>query len=206
MSAAKFGISGIVQNLPDGRVKVIAEDGRADLDRFAEALKIRNAIIDVTDVAKEYSRVSGDFEDFHNLVGEEEIDEKLDKSAEYLKELIDVIRDGFSRMDDGFARIEGSLVRMEGDLAGLGNKMDLMIGKQDIMIDKQDKMLDKQDKMLDKQDKMLDKQDTTIDETREMRYYLKSYMESRFWRIESEISEIKRVLRQRKLNRTLPVG
>ena len=170
--ARAFGIAGIVQNLHDGRVKVIAEGDRADLDRFAEAIQISNAIIDVTDVAKEYSNASGDFEDFHKLVGEGETDEKLDKSAEYLKELIDVTRDGFSRMDDGFA--------------GLGSKMDLMIDKQDIMIDKQDKMLDKQDK--------------TIDEIRGVRYDLKSYMESRFERIESEISEIKKVMKQRGLS------
>ena len=44
---------------------------------------------------------------------------------------------------------------------------------------------------------MLEKQDTMIEEVRGVRYDLKSYMESRFERIDSEMADIKLALRQR---------
>jgi len=165
--AKAFGMKGSIQNLPDGRVKVIAEGKEADLETFADALKMNNAIIDVTDLEREYFRTTGEYEDFYKLVGKGETDERLDTGVEYLKELVEVTRDGFCRMDKGFGE--------------LGHKMDKMIDKQDVMIDKQDKMIDKQDVM--------------IDEVRGVRFDLKHYMESRFDRIEGEIGEIKGALR-----------
>jgi acylphosphatase len=60
---------------------------------------------------------------------------------------------------------------------------------------KQDKMLEKQDKMLEKQDKMLEKQDETrkeiVGEIRELRGDLKSYLDEKLIRIESDIALIK---------------
>ena len=44
---------------------------------------------------------------------------------------------------------------------------------------------------------MLEKQDVTIEEVRGVRHDLKSYMESRFERIDSEMAGIKQALRQR---------
>ena len=122
--ARDMGITGWVGNLPDGRVQVVAEGDAAALDRFASALKVKNALIDVYDVEVERQDASGEFKAFSKLVDELETDARLDRSSELLKELIDVTRSGFS---------------------DLGQKMDKMLDKQDIMIDKQDQMLDKQD-------------------------------------------------------------
>ncbi|WP_175265814.1 acylphosphatase [Methanothrix thermoacetophila] len=68
--------------------------------------------------------------------------------------------------------------------------------KQDQMLEKQDRMLEKQDQMLGKQDLMLEKQDETVEEFRGVRSDLKEHMEKRFARIEGEIAEIKRVIRE----------
>jgi acylphosphatase len=38
-TAAGFKISGTVRNLPDGRVELIAEGGRAELEAFREAIR-----------------------------------------------------------------------------------------------------------------------------------------------------------------------
>jgi len=140
--AREMGIIGWVGNLPDGRVKVVAEGDAAALDQFATALKVKNALIEVGAVEVERHDATGEFDDFSKRVDRGETDSRLDRSAELLKELIDVTRHGFS---------------------DLGQKMDRMLDKQDIMIDKQDQMLDKQDQMLDKQDQMLDKQDQMLD-------------------------------------------
>jgi acylphosphatase len=167
--ARESGIKGSVQNLPDGRVKVIAEGEEADLQRFADALKMRNAIIDVTNLEKEYSSSTGEYEGFYKLVGEGETDERLDKSAEYLKELVGVTRDGFGRIERGVSE--------------LGHKMD--------------QMLDKQDRMLDKQDRMLDKQDETTGEIRGLRTDMKSHIDLRLERIEADLNDVKTALKEK---------
>ena len=167
--AKALNVKGSIQNLPDGRVKVIAESDEADLEKFADALKINNVIIDVTNLEIEYFGANGEYEDFYKLVGKGETDERLDSGVEYLKELVEVTRDGFGRMESqmesGFGRMES---QMESGFGGLGHKMD----------------------------KMLDKQDVMIEEVRGVRYDLKHYMESRFDRIEGEIGEIKGALRE----------
>jgi acylphosphatase len=180
--ARDMGITGWVGNLPDGRVQVVAEGDAAALDRFAFALKVKNALIDVSDVEVERSDATGEFKAFSKLVDELETDARLDRSAELLKELIDVTRDGFCRMDGGFRGLGEKMDRMLDKqdimidkqdetiaaIKGIDSKMDQMLEKQDIMIDKQDQMLEKQDIMIDKQDIMIDKQDQMLDKQDQM--------------------------------------
>jgi len=96
--ARAFGIKGSIQNLSDGRVKVIAEGEKADLERFAEALKMRNDIIHVARIETEYSTPIGGYDNFYRLIGEGETDDLLDEWVKYLKELLDVTREGFNRI------------------------------------------------------------------------------------------------------------
>jgi acylphosphatase len=66
--ARAFGLRGNVQNLPDGRVKVVAEGEDADLERFADALVVKNAIIDVTGIEKHYDAPTNVFDGFGKIV------------------------------------------------------------------------------------------------------------------------------------------
>ncbi|MDW7728225.1 MAG: acylphosphatase, partial [Candidatus Methanoperedens sp.] len=122
--ARVFNIKGNVQNLPDGRVKVIAEGEGSALEQFIQAVNIKNTLIKVRDIEKQYSPPSGEYQGFYKLVDEGETDERLDTAADLLKELIHVTKNGFNR---------------------LGEKQDVMIEKQDIMIEKQDIMIEKMD-------------------------------------------------------------
>ncbi len=173
-TAKALDIKGNIQNLADGRVKVIAEGQDADLERFIQEIEIKNALINVTNVEKKYSHATGEYEGFYKLVGEGETDERLDTAADLLKELIDVTKNGFGRLE---------------------KKQDIMIEKQDIMIEKQDIMIEKQDVMIEKQDVMIEKLDDTrkeiVSEIREMRGDLRSYLDRRLIKIEDDITEIK---------------
>ena len=42
-----LGLVGFVQNLPDGRVKVVAEGDDSTLERFLNDLRIKDSLIDV---------------------------------------------------------------------------------------------------------------------------------------------------------------
>ncbi len=166
--ARDMGITGWVGNLPDGRVQVVAEGDAAALDRFASALKVKNALIDVYDVEVERQDASGEFKAFSKLVDELETDARLDRSAELLKELIDVTKAGFGDM---------------------GRKMDRMLDKQDETIMAIKGIDSKMDRMLDKQDQMLDKQDETTGEVRGLRTDMKGNIDMRLDRIETALKE-----------------
>ncbi len=119
--ARALNIKGNVQNLPDGRVKIIAEGEEAYLERFIQAVNIKNALINVINVKKEYSSPTGEYENFYKLVGEGETDERLDTAADLLKELIHVTKDGFDGLGN---KIDGLGNKIDGLGDELGNKID----------------------------------------------------------------------------------
>ncbi|RZN37738.1 MAG: hypothetical protein EF813_05530 [Methanosarcinales archaeon] len=94
--AKEFGMTGTVQNLRDGRVKIIADGEEEGLKDFLDAVSIKNALINVVDVdIKHPDDITQEYNDFYKLVGDGETDERLDKASEYLKELIVVVKGGF---------------------------------------------------------------------------------------------------------------
>ena len=87
--AGVLGIKGHVANLQDGRVKIIAEGNEIDLERFIQAVSIKN---DLIDIEKEYFNPIGGYEGFCKLIRDEEIDEELNsvEVIDLLKELISI--------------------------------------------------------------------------------------------------------------------
>ena len=117
--ARTFGLKGVVQNLDDGRVKIIA-DGEDDvLEQFLKAIDIKNTVIRVDSISIDYSEATDIFDDFGKRVNKGETDSRLDDGIEILKGILGAIKD------------------MHADLGC----------KQDKMLEKQDKMLEKQDKI-----------------------------------------------------------
>ena len=87
--AQNLRLKGYVQNLEDGRVKVVAEGEKIDIEILLRALDIKNTLIHVFDIQKEYSSATSDFEGFFKVVsGEGETDQRLDVASEKLTELI----------------------------------------------------------------------------------------------------------------------
>jgi acylphosphatase len=178
ISLAKlYSINGIVSNLPDGRVKIVAEGNETDLEQFIIALDIRNALINVTNIDKDYSTPFGEYEGFYKLVSGGETDDRLDTAADLLKELIVVIKDGFN---------------------DLGKKQDVMIEKQDIMIEKQDVMIGKQDTTIEviksvKEDtsNINNKISSSKEDIKDIFYEKYDYLAREIIDIKANISEIK---------------
>jgi len=107
-------------------------------------------------------------------VGPGETDSWLNTAADHLKELISAV----NSMNNN-----------------LGGKMDVMIQKRDQMLDKQDQMLQKQDMMLETQKEMVDLQHDLLDEVKDSRKDLKSYLDRRFEKLESDVTEMRIALR-----------
>ena len=195
--ANALGLKGMIENLKDGRVKIIAEgEDEKKLKWFEDAIDIKNALIYVSSIEKSYSPASGEFNSFGKLVAKGETDTRLDTAAGYLKELISAV----NKMNEN-----------------LGGKMDQMLNKQDQMLSKQDQMLSKQDELLDevismnenlsgkidqmnenlsgKMDQMLSKQDDLIIEVKDVNRKMDRALETGIVELKSDMAEVKSALK-----------
>lgn len=119
--AAEMGLAGIVQNRPDGSVLVIAEgEKKDDLERFASAIAIKNALIDVESVSAKYAQGSGQYSSFKKITGPDEIGERLDDGIEILKRMLDGQDQMLAKQDETISV-----------LSSVDEKMDQMLDKQD---------------------------------------------------------------------------
>ena len=155
-AAQNLGLTGFVQNRPDGRVILIAEGSKESLEKLASAIRIKNTLIDVHEIESEFSKASGAYSTFRKITGPDEVGERLDDGIEILKELVVGVKLIASNT-------EKLLSITTNGFAGLNGKMD---------------------QMLDKQDQMLDKQDSTIGEIQKLRSDMNSHLDQRFDRIE----------------------
>jgi len=176
--AKDFGLTGFIQNLDDGQVRIIAESKNGDFGKFIDAIRIKNTLIDVVDVEVEYADATGDFADFYKLVGGGETDERLDKASDYLKEMIEVMRSGFSDMSSGFSDMRSGFSDMRSGFSDMRSGFENLGSKMDAMIERQD--------------------DATT-EIRGLREDMKTYMDRKFGEIESELDVIKSALRAKEI-------
>ncbi len=179
--AKAFELTGFVQNMDDGRVNIIAEGEENNLNAFIGAIQITNTLIKVDGAEVEYADVTGDLDDFYKLVGGGETDERLDKAAEYLKKLIDVVESGFGN---------------------LNSKMDAMLDGQNVMIETQNETTEAIRGLREEQNEtteairgLREEQNETTDEIRGLREDMKSYMDRKFGAIEDDLSLIKSTLK-----------
>jgi len=215
--ANALGLKGMIENLKDDRVKIIAEGEDEKLKWFEGAIDIKNALIYVSSIEKSYSPASGEFNSFGKLVAKGETDTRLDTAAGYLKELIsavnkmnenlggkmDQMNENLSgKMDQMLSKQDELLNEVRSMNDNLGGKMDQMLGKQDQMLSKQDQMLSKQDQMLDKQDQMLDKQDQMLDkqedliiEVKDVNRKMDRALETGIVQLKSDMAEVKSALK-----------
>jgi acylphosphatase len=218
--ANALGLKGMIENLKDGSVKIIAEGEDEKLKWFEDAIDIKNALIYVSSIEKSYSPASGEFNSFGKLVAKGETDTRLDTAAGYLKELISAVNkmnenlggkmDQMLSKQDQMLNKQDQMLSKQDQMLGkqdelldevrsmndnLSGKMDQMLGKQDQMLDKQDQMLDKQDQMLDKQDQMLDKQDGLIIEVKDANRKMDRVLETGIVQLKSDMAEVKSALK-----------
>lgn len=111
--ARVLGLKGLISNMDDGRVKIIAEGDDDKLRWFEDAINVKNTLIHVSSIEKEYSPAEGQFDKFYKAVEPGETDSRLDTAASHLKDLIAAV----NNMNNN-----------------LGGKMDLMIQKQDDLL------------------------------------------------------------------------
>jgi acylphosphatase len=172
--ARDFGLKGYVQNLDDGRVKVVAEGEACDLESLLAALAIKNTIINVVDIKSEYSSATGDFDNFAKVVSGGETDQRLDVAAELLTKLIVVnekILDEIRATRQELTETHKELTETHKELAATHQEL---TGTHE-----------------DPNGAINESRDAIVSEIRELRVDLKEKLEDRLIRIESDVSQIK---------------
>ena len=166
--AKVLGFKGTVENLEDGRVKIIVEGDDDKLKWFEDAINIKNTLIQVSSIEKEYSTPRGEFTKFYKLVETGETDSRLDIAAVHLKDLIAAV----NNMNDNLG---GKIDQMNDNLSGKIDRMN--------------------DNLSSKMDLMIQKQDDLIDEVGESRKDIKGYLDRRFEKLESEVTDMRTALK-----------
>jgi acylphosphatase len=197
--ARMLGFKGTVENLDDGRVKIIAEGDEDKLRWFEEAICIKNSLINVSSIEKEYSSQRGDVNRFYKLVEKGETDSRLDTAADHLKSLIVAV----NRMNDN---LSSKIDQMNDNLSSkidqmndnLSSKIDQMNDNLSSKIDQMNNNLSsKMDVMIDLQKDALSGQEILIEEVRQSREEIKGRLDQRFDKLESEVAEMRGALKSK---------
>ena len=191
--AKAFGLKGWVENLEDGRVKIVAEGDDEKLKWFESCIDIKNTLIQVSSIDKDYSPANGEFSRFVKLVDDNETDSRLDKGVEAINNVIKAVN-GVGRA------IEDMNLNLSKRIDNLGVKIDNLGDKIDTIGDKIDKMSVKIDSIDGKMGSMLNKQDDLIVEVKDMNASLNEKMDrvldkTDVVELRSDMSEVKAALR-----------
>ncbi len=178
--ARAFGLKGMIENLDDGRVKIIAEGDDEKLKWFEHAIEIKNTLIQVSNVEKAYNPAGGEFAKFGKLVDEGETDSRLDKGIEVMNSMLIAIKQVNTTLIDMNLNLGGKMDNLSGKMdevnENLGSKIDNLSGKMDNLSGKMDEVndnlggkIDQMDKNLGgKMDRMLQKQDEVLLEVKDI--------------------------------------
>ncbi|VVB72051.1 Acylphosphatase [uncultured archaeon] len=130
--ARTLDLKGYVRNLPDSRVKVVAEGEVTDLERLCRAIRIEDPLIRVEDIQVQYSEAKGAWDDFYKIAGERETDSRLDTATVFLKELIVVVRDGFIETNSRLGSMDCKLGAMTVQLERIARTQEKMVDRIDL--------------------------------------------------------------------------
>lgn len=127
--ARTLDLKGYVKNLADGRVLVVAEGERADLERFCRAIRMEDPLIKVEDMQVRLSEPKGAWDDFYKISGDRETDSRLDTATVFLKELIVVVKYGFKETNSRLGSMDSKLDKMD-------SKLDCIVRAQEKIADR----------------------------------------------------------------------
>ena len=85
-NARELGITGYVENLEDGNVKVVCEGEEAEINEFIKGIKVKKDFIEVVETSVKYEAPTGEFKVFKIKYGEvvEELGDRMGAALLYL--------------------------------------------------------------------------------------------------------------------------
>ncbi|MCX6674239.1 MAG: acylphosphatase [Methanothrix sp.] len=190
--ARAFGLKGIVENLDDGRVKIIAEGDDEKLKWFENAIEIKNTLIQVTCVEKIYAPAGGEFARFGKIVNDDETDSRLDKGIDVMNKILVAITDVNKTLVDMNSNLGGKMDNLSDKMDNLGGKMDKMDKN---LGNKMDRMLQKQDELIIEVKDVGQSQNELLVEVKDINKKVDKVWEKDIVEMKNDISEVKAALR-----------
>ena len=194
--ARAFGLKGMIENLDDGRVKIIAEGEDEKLKWFEHAIEIKNTLIQVSNVEKAYNPAGGEFAKFGKLVDEGETDSRLDKGIEVMNSMLVAIKQVNTTLIDMNSNLGGKMDNLSGkmdevneNLGGKINQMDKNLGG------KMDRMLQKQDEVLLEVKDIAQNGNELLVEVKDMNRKIDKVRDNEIIEMKNDIAEVKAALR-----------
>ena len=185
--ARELGITGDVENLEDGTVKIVCEGEEPKIAGFIRNINVKKDFIHVSEASVNYEEPTGEFKVFKIKYGDvpEELGDRLGAALLYQGATNQKIDTTNQKIDAGFKLVAGKIDEgREENKQGFG----MLAGKMDMMLEKQDMMLEKQEDTIEAIDRS---KEEIVTEVSSLREDLKSYMENKFAKIEYEIEGIK---------------
>ena len=135
-----LGLKGIIENLSDGRVRIIAEGDEEKIKLFEGSIDIKNTFIQVSTIEKSYSQPYGEFDGFFKLVGTGETDSRLDEGIGVLKDMRDLLisicgmqKQMLGKQDQMLGKQEETILEIKDMNRSLNEKMDKVLDKSEII-------------------------------------------------------------------------
>jgi acylphosphatase/uncharacterized protein YbjQ (UPF0145 family) len=176
--AQNLGLRGYVQNLDNGLVKVVAEGETADLEELLKDIDIKNTLINVTDVRKEFTPAIGDFDSFFKAVSGGETDQRIDAAAHLLTKLIVVNEKILDAITATNLELKETHEEIRGSREDIRSSRDAIVGE----IRASNEAITGE---------VSDARDAIVGEIGELRADLKESIQDRLMRIESDAAQIK---------------
>ena len=194
--AQNLGLRGYVQNLDNGLVKVVAEGETADLEDLLMAIDIKNTLINVTDVRKEFTPAIGDFDSFFKAVSGGETDQRIDAAAHLLTKLIvvnekilDAITANNNELKETHEEIRGLREDVSGSREDIRSSRDAIVGEIRASRDAIIEETKTSNEVM--AGEIGEARDAIVGEIGELRADLKDSIQERLMRIESDVAQIK---------------
>jgi len=129
--AQKLGLTGYVENEPDGSVRIICEGEREAISKLINSIKLENAIAKVESVDIEWTDSTGEFEGF--IVNIPDINYELFQgfatARKYLVENINETRKVGEKVDDVAEEVRGSRKDIQSMHGDMNTRFDNLDGK-----------------------------------------------------------------------------
>lgn len=122
--ARKMKLSGFVENLPDGRVKIICEGPREVIEKFINRINIKTETIEAENITVSWHDATGEFEGFTVKISDlaQEMFQGYATAAKYFNIT-------FKKQDETLLAIKDMHEDLGTKLDGMDNKLDSMDSK-----------------------------------------------------------------------------
>ncbi len=178
-TARRLGLKGYVENLLDGRVRIVCEGERATVEELCKRIRIKDGLITVTSIRKRFLRPTREFEGFvvktEDLISEifqgnataARYFHNLENKVDGVGDKVDGVGKKVDRVGDKVDGVGKKVDRVRDEVKGVGRKVDSVDRGVESMHKDMNKRFDRLDGSYGEFTSKMDSMDSHIREIRD---------------------------------------